>query len=263
MNKAIIMSLALIAVVSVVATGATVAYFTDEETSVGNTFTAGQIDLKIDSHCTYNNRECANGYWVGLSPATACSCNWELRNLESEKFFDFPDIKPGDFGEVTVSFHGYSNDAFLYATITPTYDDDVSCVDPEIDAENDLGLTCAPGNDGELDENLYFIIWEDMEDYCTDNEPGDNKYCDTPGHVERILVEGYASEVFASEWYIGNLPTGDPYYIAAAWCVGGPFDPANPASCNGANVGNEAQTDSFMANIMFSAEQARHNTPRP
>jgi predicted ribosomally synthesized peptide with SipW-like signal peptide len=259
MNKAIIMSLALIAVVSVVATGATVAYFTDEETSVGNTFTAGQIDLKIDSHCTYNGMECStSGYWSGLFPEEACSCNWELKNLESERFFDFHDIKPGDFGEVTVSFHGYSNDAFLYATITPTYDDDVSCVDPEVKAEPN----CAPGTDGELDENLYFIIWEDMATYCSQHRPGDNKYCDVSGHEERILAEGFASEIFGDEWYIGNLPAGDPYYIAAAWCVGGPFNPADPASCNGANVGNEAQTDSFVADIMFSAEQARHNSSR-
>jgi len=48
MNTKIIASLLTILAVGAVATAGTVAYFTDEETSTGNTFTAGTIDISVD-----------------------------------------------------------------------------------------------------------------------------------------------------------------------------------------------------------------------
>ena len=47
--KKIILSLSVIAVAAAVVVGATTAFFSDTETSTGNTFTAGSIDLKIDN----------------------------------------------------------------------------------------------------------------------------------------------------------------------------------------------------------------------
>jgi len=48
MNKKIILSLSVIGVVAAIAVGGTIAYFSDTETSVGNTFTAGTIDISLD-----------------------------------------------------------------------------------------------------------------------------------------------------------------------------------------------------------------------
>lgn len=48
--KRIFMSILTIALVSVVAIGATKAYFSDTETSTGNTFTAGTLDLTADGN---------------------------------------------------------------------------------------------------------------------------------------------------------------------------------------------------------------------
>ena len=45
----ILMSVLTIALVSIVAVGATKAYFSDTETSTGNSFTAGTLDLKLDA----------------------------------------------------------------------------------------------------------------------------------------------------------------------------------------------------------------------
>ena len=53
--KKILLSMSMIAVVAVVAIGATGAFFSDTETSTGNTFTAGAIDLTVDSEQHYNN----------------------------------------------------------------------------------------------------------------------------------------------------------------------------------------------------------------
>jgi len=48
MNKKILISLAIIGAVAAVAVGGTVAYFSDTETSTGNLFTAGTIDIRVD-----------------------------------------------------------------------------------------------------------------------------------------------------------------------------------------------------------------------
>src|SRR5690242_12142155 len=58
--KRIIMSLGAIVFVGAMAWGATGAFFSDTETSSGNTFTAGAIDLKVDSTSHYNGMICAN-----------------------------------------------------------------------------------------------------------------------------------------------------------------------------------------------------------
>lgn len=67
MNK-ILISLLTIALVSVVAVGATRAYFTDTATSTGNTFTSGTLDLKLSD---------ANEGWSdGVTSTWSSPANW-------------------------------------------------------------------------------------------------------------------------------------------------------------------------------------------
>jgi len=47
MNKKILISLTVIGVIVAIAIGGTIAYFNDTETSTGNIFVAGSIDLVI------------------------------------------------------------------------------------------------------------------------------------------------------------------------------------------------------------------------
>ena len=57
--KKILLSLGTIAIVGALVAGATGAFFNDTETSTGNVFTAGSIDLKVDqTRATYNGEEC-------------------------------------------------------------------------------------------------------------------------------------------------------------------------------------------------------------
>lgn len=59
MNKKILVSLSIIGVVAAMAIGGTIAYFNDTETSTGNIFIAGSLDLKIDHTMqTYNDVDC-------------------------------------------------------------------------------------------------------------------------------------------------------------------------------------------------------------
>ena len=58
-SKKIIISLGIIGVVTAVVIGGTIAYFNDTETSTGNIFVAGSIDLKVDHLAqTYNGDDC-------------------------------------------------------------------------------------------------------------------------------------------------------------------------------------------------------------
>lgn len=50
MNKQILISLSVIGAVAAIAVGGTVAYFSDTETSSGNTLTAGTLDLKVNGY---------------------------------------------------------------------------------------------------------------------------------------------------------------------------------------------------------------------
>ena len=47
MNKRILISLSVIGAVGAIVIGGTIAYFSDVETSTGNTFSVGTLDLKI------------------------------------------------------------------------------------------------------------------------------------------------------------------------------------------------------------------------
>jgi len=47
--KKILISLSIIGAVAAIAVGGTIAYFSDTETSTGNTFTAGTLDLTVDA----------------------------------------------------------------------------------------------------------------------------------------------------------------------------------------------------------------------
>ncbi|MEP7162404.1 MAG: TasA family protein, partial [Candidatus Moraniibacteriota bacterium] len=174
MNKKIIMSLSVIAAVAAVVVGGTKAFFSDTETSTGNTFTAGAIDLKVDSQQHYNGNICVQntegpGYhWSGQAAypvaGTSCDGTWTETDLGAQKFFNFTDVKPGDSGENTISLHVINNDAWACADVNITKNNDVSSTEPELDGTGDVLEDGANNFDGELAQNLYFTAWADDGD---------------------------------------------------------------------------------------------------
>jgi predicted ribosomally synthesized peptide with SipW-like signal peptide len=79
MNTKIIVSLATILVVGAAAIGGTVAYFSDVETSTGNTFTAGTIDIAVDSE----NPWVSNGDYTfaDMKPGQIEYSNFTIKNV--------------------------------------------------------------------------------------------------------------------------------------------------------------------------------------
>jgi len=272
MNKKIIISLGIIGLAAALAIGATTAFFSDTETSTGNLFAAGSIDLKIDNESRYNGE-----------PSTETS--WELKDLAGELFFNFTDLKPGDWGEDTVSLHVYDNDAWACVTFDNMLDRDHGCTEPERKAEREAygagNATCDGHPDGELSENLYFVFWADVCKRLGANYPvvippalpGDNVF---QPECDYLLMEGWANEILPGTTYTLAAPgeynvftreldqplTGsEDYYIGKAWCFGKITEilPDGTVVCDGGSVSNITQTDSLEADITFYAEQSRNN----
>ncbi len=290
------MSLGVVIFVVALSITATGAFFSDTETSTGNTFTAGAIDLTVDSVQHYNGMVCvAFGEGHVWAPSedvsldlnnqpvldennfaafnlanplaypqagTACNGTWEATDLGAEMFWNFTDVKPGDEGENTISLHIDSNPAWACIDVSLTKNDDMNCNDPENGVEGvscPLSETVPDGDlfDGDLAQNLKFAAWAD---------DGDNIW----ELGEPLLFSnqsGPASDVLGGKTYtladsLGGvpLPGGSTSYIGLAWCAGTQtINGNNTISCNGAGMGNEVQTDSMTANVTFRVEQHRNN----
>ena len=290
--KKIILSLSVVAAVAAVVLGATTAFYNDEEISSGNVLAAGAIDLGVDNESYYNGL---------LNPGTSWTLDYDLDPETNpgglpRLFFNFTDLKPGDWGEDTISLHVKDNDSWLCADVTLTSNDDNDVTEPEDDEEleNDSPSTDPDDDnaDGELASRINFYWWAD---------DGDNVY----ENDEELLNDGgvtfpglgtYPITLADSQYNIWGQQDGDPAvdpipgdpdgenvrYIGKAWCFGegdvGPkpstWDHDNdlntpnvddnrnptirPVSCDGFGESNITQTDSMTMDITFRAEQSRH-----
>jgi predicted ribosomally synthesized peptide with SipW-like signal peptide len=179
--KRILMSLLTLAAVGGLAIGATSAFFSDTETSTGNTIAAGQLDLKVDSTAHYAGLECTlvpdsteyrwaddvTGSFVVTTSTRPellnqlCVGTFSEQDLDAElsdRFFALTDVKPGDEGENTISLHVTDNDAWARARLSAVSDLDNSCPEPELDVET----LCDPNGTGELDSAMTLTVWLDQ-----------------------------------------------------------------------------------------------------
>lgn len=264
MRKRLLSSILVVSLVGFFAVNLTNSFFSDTETSSGNTFTAGKVDLKIDNESYYN------GVFYGET-------SWTPADLTDHKFFDFSDLKPSDWGEDTISLTIENNDAWLCADIVVTKDDDNDCNEPELLDDPSCSENDDPF-DGEVGGLVNMVFWVDDGDNVFETD-------ETP------FEEGTALEVLTdASWALaqsgpqqgrilldsdlngnGSAVGGQTYYIAKYWCFGNlqktpvnegeGVDPtvATGFSCDGASINNASQTDSLLADISFYAEQARHN----
>jgi predicted ribosomally synthesized peptide with SipW-like signal peptide len=243
MNKKILISLSTIAAIAMIIIGATNAYFSNTETSTGNIFTAGTLDLKIDNTCHYNEMVCVSGLWsgpVGGYPVagTPCTCTWALKDLDGQAIFHFTDVKPGDDGEDTISLHVDSNPAWVCAEISNIAQTENGCNPPEAKVDTTCD-TPGPGQ-GELWDNLTFSIW-------MDNGAGTNSCNNIKDTDETYLIEN--AKATNLKWPIADSQHGIPITdacVGVAWSV--------PSA-----VGNIIQGDSVTGDITFNAYQARNN----
>lgn len=267
--KRLALSLLVILGVTALAIGATRAFFSDTETSTGNTFQAGAIDLKVDNQSYYNG---------AISDATS----WQEDDLPGHFFFNFNDLKPSDWGEDTISLHVKDNEAWACMNLKLTENIDNTCTEPELLDDP----SCTPGEEatgsGELAQNVNFIFWIDDGDNVLEQGEYDNNVI-AQGPASDVLNNNYtiADSVFNRVGAVGEgLFPHITYFIGKAWCFGAltpnPLPEGqgvNPTVnsgilCNGENLNNATQTDLLKADVSFSVEQHRNNpnflcNPRP
>lgn len=231
MNKKIVISLSIIGIAAAVGIGATVAYFSDKEVSLGNTFTAGTINLEVgDANITSNG------------PINNTK-EWDPKNLTEEKFFDFADLKPGDNGGDTIKIKVGSNPAWVCAEINNIKSTEEEVTNPEAK----IGDTDAKG---ELDEELYITFFKDEN--C-DGVKNGNDVTLVPwklfANVGRFAL---ADSITGTEFKPGIVSC-----VSKNWCFGAPD--VETGACDGSKVGNKSQSDKLVADIALEAIQTRHN----
>ena len=278
--KKIITSVAIVAAAAAIIIGGTTAYFSDTETSEGNTFTAGAIDLKVSNESYVSNHTTGE---LEASPATS----WVSGDLTIEKFFNFQDLKPGDVGEDTIDITVDNNDAWVCAELTLTSNEDNGCTEPELDADADPN--CDPDSDelfdGELAQEIEFVWWADDGDNVLEVDEEASKYYLGPNSIKNLLGDDNKLLLTLADSQLNFfdrtrldqnqvvLPlTGEKtYYIGKGWCFGEmeltplaeddgtPLVRGTGFKCDGGPVGNSSQTDKLTADLSFTAIQSRNN----
>ncbi len=198
--------------------------------------------LEIDGNC-----EGGNAYQN--TPGATCEL-WGLQDLTSEQYFDFGDVKPGDYGTNLISLHVDNNDAYACLIPNNIADNENVVVDPELTAGDD-SLDGVPN--GELSDNLGFFLWEDNGDGAY--QTSEQVLVDAGTTIDQIQAEMLALQLTGS---------GPTEYVGLAWCAGtqtGPTtsDPNIPLVCDGNGMGNNAQTDQLIASLTAYVEQVRNN----
>ena len=185
----------------------------------------------------YINGDCAGRYFK-----EHCML-WREKDLTgNETFFNFDDVKPGDWGTNIISLHVFGNNAYSCLLVTDPVDNENTLTGPELKL-NDTVAT------GELSQFLSAVVW-------VDNTPQNNQY----DAGETIL---YGPKALKDIKTMTRLPltVTTTAYVGLAWCLGTQtIDQVNGIiSCSGAGNQDIAQTDIFLASLTAYAEQQRNN----
>jgi spore coat-associated protein N len=182
--KKILFSLSVIAAAAAVITGGTLAYFSDTETSTGNTFTAGTLNLKVGAS----------------DPMTEVIS-------ETNK-------KPGDFGSYDwLLKNDGSLGGFLEVVFSNLVDEENLVNEPEDADPDENGTVASPGTDGELAEVLALKIYID--------ENNNNTYDTDP--ADKLIYNGFASGIIGERLddyaMAANYGSGGDKAVRIEWSV--------------------------------------------
>ena len=266
--KRIITSLSLIAAVGVFAVGGTIAFFSDTETSTGNTFSVGGIDLDI-GHESYFNE------------VASASSTWNLADLDDSSgpsgsgqylYYNISDVMPGDRGAGVVELQVTGSDSYACVVHSLTEDHDNGLTDAEAAAGDATG----GDNEGELADELMTMNWieTDGDGVYEDNEilvvapTVVSSYLSTASDLVVAISDTSGSDAFGGT----PLAAGTSYYLGTAVChgtlaanaaaagSGSPTDPNNNGfTCDGSSATNLTQGDNIETTIEFYAEQSQNN----
>ena len=204
----------------------------------GITFAPGNFNLKIDSEATYNGNFYPSGTWA-------------LKNLVPgvDKFWNFDDIKPGDYGENTISFHADTKTWICLDFIN------LGGAENGInEPEGELDLTL---QSGELVNAMEFFSWRDDGDNIF--ELGEKPIFGTTTQSASVVL---ASTTYAvADAAAGPCSAYQTCYIGVEWCAGNLEVNLATAeiTCDPTTLGNVAQTDTMTVDVRARAFPAKDN----
>lgn len=215
--------------------------------STGYTFATGSFNLKIDSKASWNGV---------LQP----NSTWTLKNLQPgvDKFFNIDDVKPGDWGEATISFH-VNKDAWICLDFENLKEKENGRNEPELLEDNS-----GSSGSGELADGTEFFAWyDDKKDVINGIWPGDNIFQVGEKPIFGTVDGNQAATITLNNktYALADSVSGQPFkasktsYIGIQWCAGDMEVNLATAeiTCDPTTMGNEAQTDSFSVDIGFRA----------
>lgn len=208
----------------------------------------------------------SDGAWAGLLYRLTIDGNcgdeyfrthcrlWDEKDLgEGDVFFDFDDIKPGDRGTNVISLHVDSNDAWACMSTANEQDLENGANETEL-AVPDTTVGFGP-TDGELSPFLNVFLWWDTD--------ADGAY-DLSELSIATTDFGTLGTVALADATTGSGPItgGTTKNLGLFWCAGTLAPPVagNAFACDGQSMGNIAQTDQYITDLVFSTIQQRNNT---
>ena len=212
MKRQLFFSIAVVGMVVALAGAGAISVFSDTERSANNTLRAGTLDLTIDWTENYN------GGWIETQEFTD----------DPGAVFELEDVKPGDWGEATISLHIDNNDAWMELKIGNLLNEEEGMNEPEMKVDD--------SPDGELAQNLDLVIWDD---------DGNNVLEDG----EDVWFRGDALDL-PERICFGALEGGENHYVGIKWSVD-------------KEVGNIIQSDMVQFDMIFAASQRRHVSESP
>lgn len=175
---------------------------------------------------------------------------WSEKNMDgSEHFFNFGDIKPGDWGTNGLSFHVSDNDSWLCLFAHNGEDEENSYLQPEQEAGDESD------DEGELSSQLEAFVWMDEN---KDGDYNDNEeVLADPASFHDVFTD---LSVHDSTTDNGALSATSTEYVGIAWCAGDLSVEDGELNCDGSGMTNVAQSDSFSADLTAFTEQWRNNS---
>lgn len=234
----------------------TSAFFSDEETFEGNTITAGTLDLKVDWAEQYfdgvrnladdcdatvrylDDGESPNDDEVGFPtigdplvavPETEAP---SFRNCITTDSFagqgdappsgvvELQDVKPGDFGEISLCYGISDNPGYVGLDAAVTLDDESSVTDPESAADGEDQSSDDPDDDadGELGETIQAAAWYDPDGNARVDDGLDSPMLLAQGSLNDVL-DATATMDPASAGGSPGWDTGDGCHVPGIDCV--------------------------------------------
>lgn len=225
----------VLALVAILAYAFLVNGATDGSTFATYSNTGKALELKIDAKSFYNGV---------LQP----ELTWNLKNLVPgvDKFWNFGDIKPDDYGTSSISIHIKDQgpafvclDFYNYTNLENGINEPESHVDTS-------------STTGELGDILEFFAW--LDDGDKKFEVGELPLFGTTTQKSSILLNN-TSYAIADALHGTPIPKGVTKYVGVYWCAGDleVNVETGVATCDGEDLDNESQTDSVTVDVGIRA----------